>query len=172
VAVGLNSGGGLIRVARSGSSGCGCTHAPDRRRAAADGGERRRAAAVKRGIELGGSISCAESTRAMRERRQGRLGRHGRLRHYGDGARRGEAERRDGETPASAADDTARGDINKWHGWPPHLLARIRGSSSTAERRQRRRTATAAALGFRRDSAQARTTARARVGDPRGGGAA
>jgi hypothetical protein len=76
-------------------------HAPDRRRAAEDDGERQRAAAVKRGIELGGSISHEESIRAMCERRQGHLGRRGRLERDGDDARRAEAERRDGKAPAS-----------------------------------------------------------------------
>jgi hypothetical protein len=77
------------------------THAPGRWRAADDGGERRRAAAVKRGIELGGSISRAESTKAMRVRHRSHLGRRERLKRGEDGVRRGGAERCGGEAPAS-----------------------------------------------------------------------
>jgi hypothetical protein len=69
-------------------------------------------------------------------------------------------------------DDSRHGDVNKQHRWPPHLLARLRGSSSTAERRRQQWTATAAALGFQRGAAQAKAAARARVGDPRGVAAA
>jgi hypothetical protein len=101
VAVGLNSDRGLIRVARSGSSGCGCTHVPDRWRAAEDGGERRQVAAVKRGIELRDSISCAENTEAKSARHRSHLGRREWLRRSKDGARRGGAERCGGEAPAS-----------------------------------------------------------------------
>jgi hypothetical protein len=67
---------------------------------------RRRTAAVSpapHGIELGGSVSCAECTRAQCRRRRGQLGRRGRIGSGGDGSRLDEAERRGGATPAMAS---------------------------------------------------------------------
>jgi hypothetical protein len=49
----------------------------------------------------------------------------------------------------ASADDTVHGDNDKWLGVPSHLLARLRGSSSTAKWRRRREATAAEALGFR-----------------------
>jgi hypothetical protein len=139
-----------------------------RQRTAAVSGKRRRAAAISPvclGFELGGSISSAGCTGAKHARRRTYLGRRGRLRRDYDGARCSGAA---ALLRRATHDDSGHGDVNKWHGWPPHLLARLRGSSSTVERRRQRRTATAMALGFRRGAAQAKAAARAQVGDPRG----
>jgi hypothetical protein len=57
--------------------------------------------AVRHGIELGGSVLCADCTGAKRARRRTHLGRRGRLGCGAASARRGEAERRGGATPAS-----------------------------------------------------------------------
>jgi hypothetical protein len=48
----------------------------------------------------------------------------------------------------ASTDDTARGDNNKRLGWPPHLLACLRGSSSMVKRRRRWEATAAEALGF------------------------
>jgi hypothetical protein len=75
-----------------------------RRRATADGGERRRTPAnspVCLDFELGNPISSALCTVRWRARRQSHPGWCDCLRWGGDGARCGEAERRDGEAPAS-----------------------------------------------------------------------
>jgi hypothetical protein len=65
------------------------------------GGERRRVAAVKRGIELGGSISCAENIGVKRARHRSHLRRREWLKRDGDGVRHGGAERCGDEAPAS-----------------------------------------------------------------------
>jgi hypothetical protein len=61
-----------------------------------------------------------------------------------------DAERRGGEAWRALLGDSVHGNVNKRHGWPPHLLARLRGSFLMAERRRRRRSAATASLGFRR----------------------
>jgi hypothetical protein len=138
-------------------------------------GERRWAAAISPvclGFELGGLISSAGCTGAKHARRRTYLGRRDRLRRGGDGARHGEAA---ALLRRALLGDSRRGDYNKRHGRSPNLLARLWGSFTTAERRQRSSDSgeerrRRRGLGFRR----ARRKRRRRLGLRRGtlGGAA
>jgi hypothetical protein len=140
----LSSGNGRIQIAGSRSGGGGCARVLGRRRAAALS-PARPDLGFQRSIE---HAVCTYAQLAMWRTylvRRGRLGCEGVSAQCGGAVRCGAAAK----LRRASTDGTARGDNNKWLGWPPHLLARLRGSSSMAKRQRRQEATAVLGLGFR-----------------------